>query len=234
MTRGAALRWLENRYLRRYLRGRGLEIGALWRKFPAPSTAQVWYADRLSHAGLEQHYPELRGQIAPVDLLADAVQLPVRPASLDFLIASHVLEHLPQPLAALRSWHDALVPGGVLLLKVPDKRFTFDAPRSPTTLQHLIDEHDHPGSFDRRAHFADWVEHVGHMSASAPGFDQAVAKLMEEDYSIHYHVWSAGDLLEIISFTRQQWGLKWECAVFWRAHFFRKETTLLLRKNSPA
>lgn len=231
MTKGAILRWLENRRLQRYLRGRGLEIGALWRKFPVPAQARVWYADRLSHAGLEQHYPELRGQIAPVDLLADAVQLPVRPASLDFLISSHVLEHLPQPLAALRAWYDALAPGGVLLLKVPDKRFTFDAPRTRTTLEHLVEEHDHPERFDRRAHFADWVQHVGHMSPSAPGFDRTVTKLMEEDYSIHYHVWSGDDLREIIVFTQRKWGLEWSPVVFWRAHFFRKETTILLKKR---
>ncbi len=231
MTKGAILRWLENRCLQRYLRGRGLEIGALWRKFPVPSTARVWYADRLSHDGLAQHYPELAGQIAPVDLLADAVELPVRPASLDFLIASHVLEHLPQPLSALRAWYDAIAPGGVLLLKVPDKRFTFDATRARTTLAHLVEERDHPESFDRRAHFADWVEHVGHQRPSDTGFDQAVTNLMEEDYSIHFHVWTSDDLREIISLTREKWGLKWRPVVFWRAYFFRKETTILLLKS---
>ncbi len=230
MTKGAPLRWLENRYLRRYLRGRGLEIGALWRRFPVPADARVFYADRLGHAALEQHYPELRGQITHVDLLADAVQLPVRPGSLDFLIASHVIEHLPQPLLALRNWYEALAPGGVLLLKVPDKRYTFDAPRSRTPLRHLIDEHDHPERFDRRAHYADWVEHIGRQSPSDPGFDQAVTNLMREDYSIHFHVWIDGDLREIILFTQQQWGLKWKPVVFWPAHFYRKETTILLRK----
>jgi predicted SAM-dependent methyltransferase len=48
-------------------------------------------------------------------LLAEATQLPVRANSLDFLIASHVLEHLPFPLIALRSWYEALAPGGSLV-----------------------------------------------------------------------------------------------------------------------
>jgi SAM-dependent methyltransferase len=231
MTKGAPLRWMENRYLQRYLRGRGIEIGALWRRFPASTGARVWYLDRLSPRALEQHYPELRGHIAGLDLLAEAAQLPVRPASLDFLIASHVLEHLPQPLLALRAWYDALAPGGVLLLKVPDKRHTFDAPRSRTTLKHLLEEHDHPDRFDRRAHFADWLQHIGHRDPSAPGFDQAVTDLMQEDYSIHFHVWIDEDLREIINFTRQEWRLKWEPVVFWRAHFYRKETTIVLIKT---
>ncbi len=230
MTKGAPLRWLENRFLRRYLHGRGIEIGALWRRFPVPSNAQVWYVDRLGHTGLEQHYPELRGSITRLDLLADATQLPVRPASLDFLIASHVLEHLPQPLLALRAWYEALAPGGILLLKIPDKRYTFDATRLRTPLHHLREEYEHPERFDRRAHFADWVEHIGKQNPSAPGFEQAVADLMRDDYSIHFHVWIDEDLREIINFTRQEWGLDWEPVAFWRAHSYRKETTVVLAK----
>ena len=122
VERRAPLTWIENRYLQRYFHGRGIEIGALWRRFPLPRRVRVWYLDRLSGAGLDRHYPELRGRILQPDLLGDAIELPVAPASLDFLIASHVLEHMPFPLKALRPWYDALAPGGVLLLKIPDKR----------------------------------------------------------------------------------------------------------------
>src|SRR5580693_3302274 len=102
MERGAILRILENRLLRRYLRGSGIEIGALWRRFPVSSRARAWYVDRMTRRELEEHYPELKGRILEPNLVADATQLPVPPGSLNFLIASHVLEHLPFPLAALR------------------------------------------------------------------------------------------------------------------------------------
>src|SRR5216684_157941 len=105
VTKRAWLRWLENRYLQRYLQGSGMEIGALWRRFSVPRRVRVWYVDRLGRDDLGRHYPELRGKILPPDLLAEATQFPVRPASLDFLIASHVLEHLPLPLMALRAWY---------------------------------------------------------------------------------------------------------------------------------
>ncbi len=232
MSKGALLRWLENRYLQRHLHGRGVEIGALWRRFPVPAGVQVFYADKLGPAGLEGHYPELKGSILRPDILAEATQLPVRPATLDFVIASHVLEHLPDPLLALRAWYDSLAPGGVLLLKVPDKRHTFDAPRARTPLSHLLEEHRHPERFDPRAHsHADWVQHVGSKSPSTPEFDQEVQDLIDRDYSIHFHVWIDEDLREIINLTRQEWGLKWEPVVFWRAHFYRKETTILLRRE---
>jgi hypothetical protein len=45
---------------------------------------------------------------------------------------------------ALRVWYEALASGGVLLLKIPDKRYTFDSRRSRAPLSHLLAEHEHP------------------------------------------------------------------------------------------
>lgn len=57
------MRWIENQVLRRHLRGRGVEIGALWRKFPVPADAKVWYLDRDSADGLNVHYSHLEGRL---------------------------------------------------------------------------------------------------------------------------------------------------------------------------
>jgi SAM-dependent methyltransferase len=231
MERGAVLRILENRLLRRYLRGSGIEIGALWRRFPISSSARVWYLDRMTRAALEKHYPELKGRILEPNLVADAARLPVAPASLDFLIASHVLEHLPFPLAALRAWYEALAPSGALLLKVPDKRYTFDATRLRTPLARLIDEYRRPETLDFRAHYSDWSEKVGGMSPGTPEFEQDVEALMHQKYSIHFNVWTEDDVRELIDFTRNKWGLRWHPAVFWRPRFYRKEVTAILLRE---
>jgi SAM-dependent methyltransferase len=206
-------------------------VGALWRRFPLPPRVRVWYVDRLNCAGLEEHYPELRGGLFQPDLLAEAAALPVRPGSLDFLIASHVLEHLPYPLKALRAWHDALAPGGVLLLKVPDKRYTFDRRRDRTPLSHLVADYEDPRASDQRAHYADWVAKVGNQSADSPGFRDEVDELMRRGYSIHFHVWIDEDIREMLHFTIKQWRLHWEPVVFWKAHFYRKETTVVLLRR---
>jgi predicted SAM-dependent methyltransferase len=208
-----------------------MEIGALWRRFPVPRKARVWYVDRLSRAGLQLHYPELKDDIVTPDLLADAAQLPVPPATLDFLIASHVLEHLPLPLRALRSWYDALAPGGVLLLKIPDMRYSFDVHRPRTTLAHLLQEHANPEGFDNRAHYAEWVEKVGGHDPSSPGFEATVQHLMEQNHSIHFHAWIDDDVRELVHFTQQTWQLEWGPVVFWGARFYRKEITLLLLRK---
>lgn len=65
----------------------------------------------------------------------------VSPGSYDLLYASHVLEHMQDPLGALLSWDQVLVPGGVLFLILPWKQNTFDHYRAPNTLEQLAQKH---------------------------------------------------------------------------------------------
>ncbi len=230
MGKGAPLRWLENRLLARHLRGRGIEIGALWRKFPVPRHAAVYYVDRLPDEDLHRHYAEIDQPVVNPDVVADAMQLPFSPCSLDFVIASHVLEHMPFPLAALRHWYDVLRPGGALLLKIPDKRYTFDIKRERTSLQHLIAEDQSQAAFNKRAHFEDWVENVIGYGRDSPQFDRQLAELLQSDYSIHYHAWTDDDIAEIVQHTRNGMHLRWHPILFWKAHFYRKECVLMLQR----
>jgi SAM-dependent methyltransferase len=229
--KGAPLRWLENQILRRHLHGRGIEIGALWRRFPVTRGTKVWYIDRQAGDGLGTHYGEVGSQLVAPDVVADAADLPFEAGSLDFIIASHVLEHLAFPLAALESWHRLLAHGGALLLRVPDKRFSFDAKRQRTPLAHLLREHADRESFDKCAHFADFVEGISDYRPGSPEFGRELQRLMDLDYSIHYHVWTTEDLRELLEHTRTAMRLAWHPAVFWGAHFYRKETIVVLQRT---
>jgi SAM-dependent methyltransferase len=230
LGKGAILRKLENSLLARHLRGTGIEIGALWRTFPVRPGTVVWHVDRCDAATLKQHYPQM-GEIIVPHVIADAAALPFVPASLDFVIASHVLEHLPFPLRALRNWYEALRPGGVLVLKIPDKRYTFDVHRARTSLQHLIEEDCNPAGFDKRAHFEDWVRFVGAREAGSELLRDETNDLVERDYSIHYHVWTDADVREILNHTRAAMGMKWTEVLFLPARFYRKECAVALRKR---
>jgi SAM-dependent methyltransferase len=230
MGKGAPLRWVENKLLARHLSGRGIEIGALWRKFPVPRNVLVFYVDRTAPEHLRRQYSEIKSPLVPPDLVADAMRLPFCSGSLDFVIASHVLEHLPFPLAALRQWYQVLRPGGVLLLKIPDKRYTFDLRRQRTPLQHLIAEDRAPGTFDKRAHFEDWVENVSGRPRTTSEFAVDVKNLLEADCSIHYHVWIDQDIRELVEFTRSEFHYDWQPVVFWNAHFYRKECVVMLQR----
>ena len=62
--------------------------------------------------------------------------------SYDFVLSSHCIEHLANPLQGLSEWIRVLKDGGLLVLVVPHKDGTFDHRRPLTTLTHMIQDFD--------------------------------------------------------------------------------------------
>jgi len=60
----------------------------------------------------------------------------------DYVLSSHCLEHLANPLGALKEWKRVLKNEGLLVLVVPHKDGTFDHRRPISTLEHLIQDYD--------------------------------------------------------------------------------------------
>lgn len=76
-------------------------------------------------------------------------------ARYDLLLSSHCLEHLANPLGALREWRRVTRPGGHLVLILPDPARTFDHRRPVTTLAHLRDDAARDSPESDRTHFAE-------------------------------------------------------------------------------
>ncbi len=55
----------------------------------------------------------------------------------DFVLSSHAIEHIANPLGALGEWQRVLRGGGTLVLVIPHKDATFDHRRPVTPLEHL-------------------------------------------------------------------------------------------------
>jgi SAM-dependent methyltransferase len=79
-------------------------------------------------------------EIEEVDLIGDASLIGevVKKADIEgkvnYIVSSHNFEHLPNPIGFLRGASQALEPGGVLCMAVPDCRACFDHFRMPTRL----------------------------------------------------------------------------------------------------
>lgn len=197
-----------------WLSGEGIEIGALHHPLAVPVGANVTYVDWKDEAGLREHYPELDGEpFAPVSVIASAEDLsPFDDESLDFIIANHLLEHLEQPIRALKEFQRVLNPGGILYMALPDRRLTFDRRRALTTSEHLIDEHRRGAESNRRAHYLDWAVNVdGKEGAEA---EASADGLLAMHYSIHYHVWTPDSFLDFFVAARREFGLDFQLVGF--------------------
>ena len=68
--------------------------------------------------------------------------LEINESSYECILSCHTLEHLANPLRALKEWKRVSVKGGLLLLVLPHKDGTFDWRRPTTTLSHMIEDYD--------------------------------------------------------------------------------------------
>lgn len=74
-------------------------------------------------------------------LVMEASDLTLIPsASYDFLISSNCLEHVANPIKAVREWMRVVRPKGLMLLVLPNKESNFDHRRPVTTIEHLVDD----------------------------------------------------------------------------------------------
>jgi predicted SAM-dependent methyltransferase len=78
-------------------------------------------------------------------------------ASYDFVLSSHNLEHMANPIKALHNWKRVLKPSGFLLLVLPDKHRTFDYRRPVTTLGHMRDDYARDMGEDDMTHVEEFV-----------------------------------------------------------------------------
>jgi len=196
-------RWLFARGRRRlgarFLAGDGIEIGALHSPFPVPSRARVRYLDRLTTQQLRAEYPELAGEpFAEVEIVDDGSTLQSIPdGSLDFVVAAHVLEHVEDPIGALRRQLDILRSGGTLVLALPDRRKGLDELRAPVAVEHLLADHADGGAGSRSGHYREWAWLVDLPLGlvEAEDVEAHAAGLEWGGHDIHFHCWTLEELL---------------------------------------
>jgi SAM-dependent methyltransferase len=60
----------------------------------------------------------------------------------DFVLSSHNLEHIANPVKALKEWMRVVKHGGVLIVVLPDFRRTFDHRRRLTPVAHMLKDYE--------------------------------------------------------------------------------------------
>jgi len=126
-------------------RQRGLEIGPLDRPMVTRDMGPVEYVDRASRTGLVAAYdghavdaariPEIDhvwGEQSLLDCVGGQ-------RAYGYVLASHVIEHVPDVFGWLGEIASVLADGGLAVFFAPDKRYTFDARRPVSASGEFVD-----------------------------------------------------------------------------------------------
>lgn len=217
----------------RYLKGEGIEIGALHNPLIVPNGATVRYVDKWTAEHLAATYPELKDRkLVKIDYIDDGETLAtIRENSVDFIIANHLLEHCRNPLRTIERMFALLKNDGVLYLTVPDKRYTFDAPRSVTPIQHLVREYHEGTEWSQQFHAEEYARDALGVVAAAE-LEEKIREILATggNSDMHWHVWTQDEVLEIILALKREVGLSFETELFFRNGDF--EVIFLLRKTA--
>jgi SAM-dependent methyltransferase len=181
----------------RYLRGDGIEIGALYRPQRLPPGARARYVDHAGGEDLKRAYP-IHDWVKDPDVVDEAERLAkFGDESVDFVVANHVLEHVEDPVAALKTFLRVLRPGGIVYITLPDAQHNFDQRRERTTVEHVLRDHREGPEVSRRHHYEEWAAIVDGLDDDrliAERADQFAA----EGTRHHFHVWELDTFLELL------------------------------------
>jgi SAM-dependent methyltransferase len=215
-----------------HLQGRGVELGPGHVPFEQPPGVKaVAYVDRWRPEQNRSLFPELATARFPQpDLIADfdLDRLSSLPdASQDFVICSHVLEHLAEPIGFLAEIHRLLRPSGTALIMLPDRRRTFDQHQDATPLAHLVAEYEAGVTRVDDDHIKTFL------AKSGPG----AMYLDRHDYdwhrlrSIHVHYWTDEEFLPVILYTIERLRLGWTLVDRLRTEEGSDEFGMVLRRS---
>ncbi|RYF83164.1 MAG: methyltransferase domain-containing protein, partial [Comamonadaceae bacterium] len=122
-----------------------IEIGALDKPVTPRDAARVFYVDHVDTPKLQEKYradANVKAQeivhvggVWGQKTLAEAA---ASVAPVDFIVASHVIEHVPDLVTWLKELDSVLTSAGEVRLVVPDKRYCFDFMRSETEIADVV------------------------------------------------------------------------------------------------
>lgn len=229
-----------------YIRGSGIEIGALNLPLPVAEGVNVRFVDRETEEQLHDQYDELGMadvDFVDPDVVDDGEELRhFSDNSEDFVIASHVLEHLENPIKAFKNWLRVVKHGGIVYLALPDMRRCFDVGREITNVEHVIRDYEEGPEWSRSMAFQDFgkiyvahgmdkglVEHL-HGEARTAREKHEAERLNRKNFSIHFHAWTPDAMLEMFLTIKNRYKLSFEIELMLKN---QDEVVFIFRKTVP-
>ncbi len=122
----------------------------------------------------------------------------------DFVLSSHNLEHLANPVRALAEWRRIMCASGVLILALPNYQKTFDHRRKPTTVDHMLKDFEQETGEDDLSHLPEILErHDLSRDRGAGSLDEFRERSRNNlaNRCLHHHVFDTKNSRELLERT---------------------------------
>jgi hypothetical protein len=184
-------------------RMRGVEIGALNRPLVRRTEGQITYVDHTDTESLRTKYREDTSvnvaDIVDVDAIWAHTSLKesIGPdLKFDYVVASHVIEHVPNLIAWLEEIEAILNQDGSLRLAIPDRRYSFDILRPETKIHDVLDAYLRKARAPSPRHILEYCSLVRKVDCAAAWSSNIDLKNLEPYHSVKHGISVALDALE--------------------------------------
>ena len=135
------MKFRESETAHKYLDGlKGIEVGGSAHNPFGLNTINVDFTDDMNTI-FKKAEEQICGEKLKVDVIGNGEDLQFEDNSYDFIISSHVVEHLFNPIKALMNWKRIIKDKGYILNIIPIKEFTPGETRPITTFDELYDRY---------------------------------------------------------------------------------------------
>jgi predicted SAM-dependent methyltransferase len=131
----------------------------------------------------------------------------IEDSTYEFVLSSHCIEHLANPLKGFAEWIRVLKQDGVIALIVPHKDGTFDHRRPVTSLQHLVQDFESQTDESDMTHLEEILRlHDLSKDSGAGDFAsfQQRSKRNVDNRCLHQHVFDTRLAVEVVNYMKLQ------------------------------
>ena len=160
------------------------------------SSNTIW----SNHTSVYNYFPGKTGQV----IINDATDITkVQNEVYDFCFASHSLEHIANPLKAVKEWLRVIKSGGYIILILPEKSVCFDHKRNYSNFKTLVAQYEKNVGEDDLSTLPEILKNHDLVLDPPAGDLGQFTKRSLENYNnrcLHHYVYNPDLLKEISSF----------------------------------
>jgi SAM-dependent methyltransferase len=127
----------------------------------------------------------------------------------DFLLSSHCLEHVANPIKALKEWNRVIKNDGCMVLVLPNPEFMYDHKRERTSFQHLVKDWENDTQESDTTHIQDVIDncdlsrvYVLNGKGETISYESHVRIARDNPTlrTVHHHVYTDEVVFELLKF----------------------------------